>query len=81
MTQRLLPFFLVFLLWASPAVSATWTDAVGRTVQVPDHPERLVSLVPSLTEILFALNLGDRLVGATQVCTYPPRRRPGAARR
>ncbi|MGE4578272.1 MAG: ABC transporter substrate-binding protein [Desulfuromonadales bacterium] len=72
MTQRLLPFFLVFLLWASPAVSATWTDAVGRTVQVPDHPQRLVSLVPSLTEILFALNLGDRLVGATQFCTYPP---------
>ena len=72
MTQRLLTFLLIFCLWASPALSATWTDAVGRSVQVPDGPQRVVSLVPSLTEILFALNLGDRLVGATQFCTYPP---------
>jgi len=72
MTQRLLTFFLLFFLWAGTAVSATWTDAVGRTVQVPERPQRIVSLVPSLTEILFALDLGDRLVGATQFCTYPP---------
>jgi ABC-type Fe3+-hydroxamate transport system substrate-binding protein len=34
-------------------------------------PERIVSLVPSLTEALFALGLGDRVVGATDWCVHP----------
>jgi ABC-type Fe3+-hydroxamate transport system substrate-binding protein len=36
-------------------------------------PERIVSLVPSLTETLFALGVGDRVVGRTRYCTQPPR--------
>jgi iron complex transport system substrate-binding protein len=39
---------------------------------VPEHPQRLVSLAPSITETLFALGLGDRLVGDTDYCDYPP---------
>ena len=35
-------------------------------------PRRLVSLAPSVTEILFRLGLGDRLVGVTKFCNYPP---------
>lgn len=35
-------------------------------------PERIVSLVPSLTENLFALGVGDKVVGVTSWCTYPP---------
>jgi iron complex transport system substrate-binding protein len=41
-------------------------------VDVPDHPRRIVSLAPSITEILFALDLGGRLVGVTQFSDYPP---------
>ena len=36
-------------------------------------PERIVSLVPSLTETLFALGVGGRVVGRTRYCTQPPR--------
>lgn len=35
-------------------------------------PERIVSLSPSITEILFALKQGDRVVGVTRYCSYPP---------
>jgi iron complex transport system substrate-binding protein len=47
-------------------------DQTGRTVNIPDHPHRLVSLAPSVTETLFALGLGNRLVGDTDYCDYPP---------
>jgi iron complex transport system substrate-binding protein len=48
------------------------TDQTGRHVNVPDHPQRLVSLAPSVTETIYALGLGDRLVGDTDYCDYPP---------
>jgi iron complex transport system substrate-binding protein len=38
----------------------------------PDHPpERIISLAPNITETVYALGLGDKLVGATPFCTYP----------
>ena len=37
-----------------------------------EHPKRIVSLAPNLTEILFEMGLGDRVVGVTQFCDYPP---------
>jgi iron complex transport system substrate-binding protein len=45
---------------AAPAVAAT------------DVPRRIVSLAPSLTETLFALGVGDRVVGVTRYCAHPP---------
>lgn len=47
------------------------TDQMGRTVQVPDHPERIISLVPSQTELLYDLGLGERVVGITKFCIHP----------
>ncbi|MFA4967836.1 MAG: ABC transporter substrate-binding protein, partial [Candidatus Margulisiibacteriota bacterium] len=35
-------------------------------------PQRIISTMPNITEIVFALNLGDRVVGVTQNCNYPP---------
>jgi iron complex transport system substrate-binding protein len=48
------------------------TDSYGRTVTITKAPERIVSLAPSNTEILFGLGLGDRVVGDTDYCNYPP---------
>jgi len=47
------------------------TDMIGRTVTMDDIPERIISLAPSNTEILFALGLGDKIVGVTEFCDYP----------
>jgi ABC-type Fe3+-hydroxamate transport system substrate-binding protein len=48
------------------------TDETGRTVEVPQPVRRIVSLAPNLTETLFALGAGDRVVGDTDFCDYPP---------
>jgi len=39
---------------------------------VPGKPERIVSLAPNITELVFALGRGDRIVGVTRHCDYPP---------
>ncbi|OPX77512.1 MAG: Cobalamin-binding protein precursor [Methanosaeta sp. PtaB.Bin039] len=41
-------------------------------IHTADHPQRIVSLSPSNTEILFALGLGPNVVGVTKYCNYPP---------
>jgi iron complex transport system substrate-binding protein len=53
--------------------SFTITDSYGRVITINNnHPQKIVSLAPSNTEILFALGLGDRIVGVTDFCNYPP---------
>ncbi len=49
----------------------TVVDDYGRTVAVPAQPQRVVSLSPAVTEILFALGAQDLLVGRTDFCVYP----------
>lgn len=46
-------------------------DASGARVDLPTRPQRIVSLVPSVTETLFALGLGPRVVGVTDWCLHP----------
>jgi iron complex transport system substrate-binding protein len=46
-------------------------DQLGREVMVPEDPARVVSLAPSITEIVFALGKGERLKGVTQHCDFP----------
>lgn len=47
------------------------TDQMQRTISVPSLPQRIISLVPSQTELLHDLGLGDRLVGITKFCIHP----------
>lgn len=47
------------------------TDDLGRVVTIKEAPQRIVSLAPAMTEILFALELGDKVVGVTNYCDYP----------
>jgi iron complex transport system substrate-binding protein len=48
------------------------TDDLGRSVQINKVPQRIISLSPSNTEIVYALGLQDRLIGVTTFCNYPP---------
>ncbi|HZI92617.1 MAG TPA: helical backbone metal receptor, partial [Patescibacteria group bacterium] len=50
-------------------------DGAGRDVKVPARPARIVSLAPSVTEILFAMGAGERVVGVTDYCDFPPEAR------
>ncbi|MEE2659075.1 MAG: cobalamin-binding protein [Candidatus Latescibacterota bacterium] len=47
-------------------------DDLGNEVVLTAPPQRIVSLAPSNTELLFALGLGSRVVGVTEYCNYPP---------
>jgi iron complex transport system substrate-binding protein len=50
----------------------TVADDLGRMVDITKAPVRIISLSPSNTEILLALGLGNRVVGVTKYCNYPP---------
>jgi iron complex transport system substrate-binding protein len=55
------------------ASTAVITDQLGRTVTLTtNNPQHIISLAPSNTEILFALGLGDRIIGVTDFDNYPP---------
>ena len=56
----------------------TVTDQMGRRVAVPFPPQRIVSLVPSQTELLFDLGLGAQVVGVTKFCIHPAEARTRA---
>lgn len=61
---------------AQPAPAAayplTLKDDLGREVKIAQQPKRIVSLAPSITEILFAVGAGPQVVGVTKYCNYPP---------
>lgn len=52
--------------------SRVLTDETGRTVAVPDHPHRVVCLLPSITDTVFALGSGDDVVAVSDYTTHPP---------
>lgn len=60
------------LLAASPADAVTYRDMAAREITMAAPPSRIVSLVPSVTELIYALGGEARLVGRTDFCDYPP---------
>lgn len=48
-----------------------FTDGLGRAVSIAPNPQRVISLAPNVTEILFALGLEGRVVGVTSYCDFP----------
>ena len=63
---------LIMLIMAPSSLFAkTFTDDLGRKVELSKPPERIISLAPSITETLFYLGLGDRVAGVTDFFYYP----------
>ncbi len=50
----------------------TFVDDMGRKLYLAKPPRRIISLAPSVTEILFAIGLNEEIVGVTEFCDYPP---------
>lgn len=69
--RRILPFFLVAILAAAPAWGRTVVDQLGRSLTVPEAPQRVVALAPSLTEIVYSLGQEAKLKGVTRYSDYP----------
>lgn len=65
--------FLLLLLSSVPAMATRKVhDELGREVAVPDSAQRIVCLVPSITDIVFRLGAGARVAGITDYTKYPP---------
>ncbi|NLM30249.1 MAG: ABC transporter substrate-binding protein, partial [Methanomicrobiales archaeon] len=72
-----LALFILVVAFTGPVAgdagrSLTVIDDAGETVTIQGIPQRIVSLAPSNTEILYAIGLEDRIVGVTDYCDYPP---------
>lgn len=61
----------VLLALPMTAGAATVKDQLGRTVDLPPDPRRVVALAPNITEIIFALGQQQRLKGVTTYSDYP----------
>lgn len=74
----LIAALLGLVLWPALAAALTVSDQTGRSLTLAGPPRRIVSLVPSVTETLFAIGAQQRLVGVTDFCDYPreARRKP-----
>ena len=63
---------IVFLNTWAEGQERTVTDEIGRRVKISNYPaKRIISLAPSITEILFALGLNEEIAAVTNFCDYP----------
>jgi len=56
----------------APAATKEFVDSRGKTVKIAFPPRRIVSIIPSTTELLFAVGAGDQIAGVTTWCDWPP---------
>lgn len=71
MRKGFVVFLFLLLCIPSFAFGLDVVDDAGRTVHLPSPAQRVVSLTPANTEIVFALGAGEKLVGVTTYCDYP----------
>lgn len=57
---------------ASTGYPLTITDSLNRKVTIKRKPQRIISIAPSATEILFVIGAGSRVIADTTYCDYPP---------
>jgi ABC-type Fe3+-hydroxamate transport system substrate-binding protein len=72
--KRALSLFSLVIIFAAAApcfASRTLTDEMGRKVVVPDHPHRVICLMPNVTDTVFALGAGDDVVAISDYTEYP----------
>ncbi len=50
-----------------------FTDYYGRSKKINTNPQKVISLSPGITELLFDIKMGERIVGRTNYCNYPPK--------
>jgi len=72
MYRKLLLSLIGSLIFSLSATAAQFEDALGRHLTLHQAPQRILSLVPAVTEILFALGEAEDIVAVTDYCTYPP---------
>jgi iron complex transport system substrate-binding protein len=77
LSKILVPLVIFVFMFSLNAVEAgssvgTVTDRLGREVDVPNNPQRVIALAPSITEIIFALGQQYRLAGVTRFSDFPP---------
>ncbi|SDZ93097.1 iron complex transport system substrate-binding protein [Desulfuromusa kysingii] len=71
MHKSLILGIILTLFCCGNAIALNVTDAINRQVTIPNPPQRIVSLVPSVTETLFKLGLEQRIAAVTDFCTFP----------
>lgn len=69
--MRFLPALLLCLCACAQAAPVTVTDDAGNTLTLPAPAQRIVSLAPHVTELLFAAGAGNKIVGAVEYSDYP----------
>jgi len=69
---RIMTSQIVTTVLTTPQYPKTIVDALGREIKIDKEPMRIVSTMPSITEELFALGLGFRIVGVDSYSNYPP---------
>ena len=57
---------------SSQDVFFTWEDSYNRPVTLAEAPQRIVSISPAITEVMFLVGAQDKLVGVSDFCNYPP---------
>jgi iron complex transport system substrate-binding protein len=66
---------IAFLSTSSTAASISIRDDLGRTVELKEPARRIVTLAPFLTELVYSVGAGDRVVGVSAYSDYPPEAR------
>ena len=67
----LIPVFSICMLISVETSAKTVIDHVGRRVSVPDNPQKIIALAPSITEVIYDLGEEHRLRGVTQYSDFP----------